>query len=59
MRSGMLNQMPPRASIMLMKPAKLTTINASIVMFDIFSTVDFTHAIPGAISRSVLPPSAP
>ena len=42
-----------------MKPAKFTTMKESIIMPDMFSMVDFTHAMPGAMSASVLPPSAP
>ena len=50
MCSGMLNQTPPSASIMLIKPAKSTTMKASMDMPESFSTVDFTQAMPGAMS---------
>ena len=41
------------------KPAKSTTMKASIVMSESFSTVDFTQAMPGPMSSGASPPSAP
>lgn len=42
-----------------LKPAKSTTMKASMDMLESFSTVDRTHAIPGPMSSGSSPPSAP
>ena len=44
---------------MLIKPAKSTTMKASMGMPESFSTVERTHAIPGPMSSGSSPPFAP